>query len=435
MDIEQVPIRTTQMALSGNSSSTPGGQCAQQANRRIAILLPSEWRGGMLRNAWALASLLVSETWPRIGDLEVVVGLRSHGPYDWPALEREYQALGRASVRRMDWQSWPVASLRTVFGPLPEIPGAITECSFPRDYGQDFLDCDAWIVFGRLEGFVLPVRPVAVYCADQIERYVPEVISSSDEERMRKLQLYTQLGWRQACCVFSTTPHTVTDAVSYAGVRQERALLVPTLVDPICDPPPVAEAGDTEPYILWITNASAHKNHQVAVDALKIYYTELGGDLSVVIAGPQTNLFLPGSGADYPACLIVRAAAETMPHLRVAGEVSNAAYLRLVSKATVVWHNVIVDNGTFVAFDAARADRHFVSSDYPQMRYLCGRYGVDAMWYPSLDPRAAALALLEAGRRVNAKIRPQHELRSDAPEVRRTAYGTLLDTLFAKVHD
>jgi glycosyltransferase involved in cell wall biosynthesis len=246
----------------------------------------------------------------------------------------------------------------------------------------------------------------------------------------------THLGWRQARCVFATTPQTLTDVVSYAGVRRDRALLAPTLVDPIGGAPPPSPAGPgkDEPYILWITNTSAHKNHRAAVEALRSYYGELGGTLPVVVAGTHSNLLAPGSGADYPSCRVVREARDVLPHLRFAGEVTDAAYLRLVSGAALVWHNVIADNGTFVAFDAARAGRHLVSSDYPQMRYLCERYGVVALWHPAGDPRAAALALVEAERRAAAGADPGHALRQDSDDERHAAYGTLLATLLGKDH-
>ncbi|MEI9891992.1 MAG: hypothetical protein WDN45_17350 [Caulobacteraceae bacterium] len=65
----------------------------------------------------------------------------------------------------------------------------------------------------------------------------------------------TFLHWRAARCVFSTTPGTVTDNVSFAGVTGSKALLLPTLVDPVAG---VAsrEAGPPGDYILWVTNTS-----------------------------------------------------------------------------------------------------------------------------------------------------------------------------------
>jgi hypothetical protein len=406
--------------------------------RKIAILLPNPWRGGMLRNAWMLAGLLAERDWPGIGNVDVVVGLLGRAPYDWQLLRREVAALGpRVSLRRMDWESRPVAGLCTIFGPLSAVPRGIVGCSVPRDYGHDFLDCDAWIVFSySLEGFVVPARPVAIYCADQIQRYVPEIFAGDGEEDRWMRQSETHLGWRHSRSVFATTPQTRSDIVSYAGVQSDRALLVPTLVDPLgrgASHNAARVPGESEPYILWITNAMPHKNHRAAMEALRSYYDELGGKLPVVVAGIDSNLLAPGSGADNLASRSVHEATDVLPHLRFAGEVTNAAYLRLVSEAAIVWHNVIVDNGTFVAFDAARADRHFVSSDYPQMRYLCERYGIAALWHPPGDPATAAAALLEADRRAAAGEKAGHALRQDSKAERHAAYGILLDVLLGDV--
>jgi hypothetical protein len=256
---------------------------------------------------------------------------------------------------------------------------------------------------------------------------VRDIVAVDENIWMRQLE--THLGWRLARCVFATTPQTVTDAVSYAGVRRSHALLAPTLADPISDNAHLQASDKDEPYILWITNQSPHKNHKMAIEALRCYYADLGGALPVVIAGADTRGLAPESGGDSMAARVVRGATNVLPHLRFAGEVSNSAYLRLVSGATVVWHNVIIDNGTFVAFDSARPGRHFVSSDYPQMRYLCERSGVAALWYPAWDSRAAACALIEAGRLVAAGKDPGHSLRRDSDEDLSAAYGRVLALL------
>jgi glycosyltransferase involved in cell wall biosynthesis len=400
--------------------------------RKIALLLANQWRGGMLRNAWALARLIARYDWPGIGSVEVVVGLVSQG-CEWPLLRDKFGALeSGVSVRRMTWQMRSVAGLPKILAHLAELP--IDQCSIPRDhYGYDFLDCDGWIVFSSsVEGFVVPARPIAVYCPDLIQRYVREVVGV--DENIWARQSETHLTWRRARCVFATTPQTRTDAVSYAGVARRHALLVPTLVDPIGDNAQLHDCGASEPYILWITNSTPHKNHKMAMEALRSYYADFGGTLPVVVAGADTGGLAPGSGADSAAARALRGATDVLPHLRFAGEVTNPAYLRLVSGAAVVWHNVIIDNGTFVAFDAARAGRHFVSSDYPQMRYLCERYGVAALWHPAWDPKAAAVALIEAGRRAAARNDPGHSLRQDSEEERRAAYGRVLTMLLGDAH-
>jgi glycosyltransferase involved in cell wall biosynthesis len=390
----------------------------------------------MVRNAFALAQLIADGDWS-FGKVEVVVGLRRDGPYDWAALESAFRApSSRISVRRMDWTVFPTDTAHRMFPALPATPDGVTELAMPVDRVRNFLDCDAWIVFGNsLEGVVAPLRPLAVYCADLIQRYVPEIFDGTEGERHPTywgLQEKTFLGWRRARCVFATTPQTIIDAIGYAGVRSSCARLVPTLIDALqetAEAPPAARP-PRRPYFLWVTNPSAHKNHPAAVEALRIYYEEMDGLLELIIVGPDSHLLDPASAGDYAGTRAFRKSPRVLQHTHFDGEVSNAAYLRMISGAAFVWHNVIVDNGTFVAFDVARAGRHLVSSDYPQMRYLCERYGVAPIWFPAADPRLAAEALMLGEQRFTANDPPAHQLRTDTPQDRTTAYGSVLRQLF-----
>ena len=130
---------------------------------KVAILLPNVWRGGMLRNAFALADLLACREWDRIGKVNVILGLRRDGQYDWPSLHATARAsLGSVSVRDMEWTSCPIDTARRMFPSLAPVPPAVEEVVMPRDYRHNFLDCDAWIVFGQsTEGYVAPLRPYA----------------------------------------------------------------------------------------------------------------------------------------------------------------------------------------------------------------------------------------------------------------------------------
>jgi hypothetical protein len=229
--------------------------------------------------------------------------------------------------------------------------------------------------------------------------------------------------------VFATTPQTLGDVVGYAGVRASQALLTPTLIEWPKHRPQIAARDGSTPAIVWVTNPAPHKNHAAAVRAAGIYYEELGGTLPLVVVGTGSEKLDPRTGGDTTGARAFRSAPAVLERTRFAGEVSDAAYQHLIGGAAIVWHNVIMDNGTFVAFDAARAGRHLVSSDYPQMRYLCERYGVAPIWHPADDPAAAARALITAEGRFRAGERPAHALREDADSERLGAYGTVLQRL------
>jgi glycosyltransferase involved in cell wall biosynthesis len=270
------------------------------------------------------------------------------------------------------------------------------------------------------------LRPIGVYAADHVHRYVPLPPAHLTPPQVQ-LNEETLLYWRSARCVFSTTPVTTYDDISFAGVSAARTMQLPNLIDPVAG----AHASPRPPgdYILWVTNTSPHKNHTRALEALKIYWTELGGNLDVVICGSLTETLKPGSGGAHALTVGLEGGVGWSHRVRFAGHVDDQAFAELVAGSAFLWHNVITDNGTFVAMDAARADRHFVSSDYPTLRYLAGHYGFDATWFSASDPRDTARALIETEHKVRAGQAPRHALKPDDPAERSQAYQRMIDRL------
>ena len=412
-------------------------KCARP--KRLAILLCSAWRGGMLRNALHLARLLVNHDWDRVGRIQVVLGLLRDGDYDWSKVHADIADTGRSiTVRRFEWTKWSAEAVYQYWPYIPRAQPTVTEVVLPCDRAHNFLDCDAWILFSAPVGYFVSLRPYAVYCADLIQRYVPQIsdsLAGEEQPEQWRNQVNTFLAWRGARCVFATTPKTVRDVIEYAGVPVERTLLVPTLVDPLGAAASLPRELTSSHNIVWVTNLSQHKNHSMALAALQIYYDQLAGTLPLIVTGEMTEQLDPQSGSvSFGSRAFRQAPPVVLERTRFAGAVSDAAYLRLIGSAAVVWHNVIIDNGSFVAFDAARAGRHFVSSDYPQMRYLCERYGVAPIWHPAGDPIAAANALSLAERRFMNGEQPTHLPRGNAEGDLVKAYGALLDRLLNDVN-
>lgn len=381
----------------------------------------------MERNAYALAELIGGLRSPDGRPIEVVIGMRGDGGYDWSELRRRVAAsTGDISIRPLKWERRSGEAGRAMFPGL--VPDDIETIGLPSDGVHDFLDCDAWVMFSNAyEGFVPARRPLAVYVADLVHRYVPlparhltPALVGSNQD--------TFLYWRSARCVFSTSPGTVYDNISFAGVPARQVRLTPYLIDPVAGVKPIKPrpAGD---YILWVTNTSPHKNHAKALEALKIYWTQLGGGLDVVICGSYTETLKPGSGGSHDLTVGLEKGEGWAHRVRFAGHVDDEAFVDLVAGSAFVWHNVITDNGTFVVVDAARAGRLFVSSDYPTQRYMAERYGLDSLWFPASDPAAAAQTLIEAERKVRAGYKPNVRLKPDDPAERASAYQGLVDLL------
>lgn len=394
--------------------------------RKVGIIMSGAWRAGMLRNARMLAKLLTDVD----RNLQVVIGMRADGPYDWTGLQSEFKGNASISIRRFRWEGVSSSDAAKIYSfNAPPVPVLMA----PRDGRHDFLDCAGWIVFSNsLEGFVIPSRPIGVFCADLIQKYVPEIFGGLQAHQMWAKQEETFSSWRASRFVFSTTPGTLADVVSYAGISPDRAVLVPTLIDPLVEDRSsvTSDSRPSDPYILWVTNASPHKNAVGALAALRHYYQAGRGNLRVVVCGQDTDRLNPLSDNRVPLSEAFAQEPLVLPHIEFAGEVNDQEYSSLLRSAAVVWHNVVIDNGTFVAFDAARENRQFVSSDYPQIRYLCDRYGVDARFHAFDDPAGGARALLAAQDDFRAGILPRHRLRSDDVAEKQDSYRSLLSRLW-----
>jgi len=80
--------------------------------------------------------------------------------------------------------------------------------------------------------------------------------------------------------------------------------------------------------------------------------------------------------------------------IRFLGAVPDDAYARVLRSARFLAHNVIADNGTFSAVEAALLGTPSVSSDYPQMREIDEAFGLGLRFFDPFDERATAEALL-----------------------------------------
>jgi glycosyltransferase involved in cell wall biosynthesis len=84
---------------------------------------------------------------------------------------------------------------------------------------------------------------------------------------------------------------------------------------------------------------------------------------------------------------------EVRRRIRFLGAVPDDAYARVLRSARFLAHNVIADNGTFSAVEAALLGTPSVSSDYPQMREIDEACGLGLRFFDPFDERATAEAL------------------------------------------
>ena len=262
--------------------------------KKIAVMLPDIYRGGSLRAAKNVAKGLAFQARELGDDIQVIFSYVSGGKYnvhvDFDDL-KEFEI----ALRETTWQIYPRESLQAAID-LIDISSTPLECPaycFPSDGANDFYDCDVWLIISdRLRAPLLPLKRHAFIIYDYIQRYVPEIYG--DDHAAWENQVSSLLySVQHASKVFTTTPSTQKDLISYAGVRKERIHLLDMDFHPI-------ETGDVnfdlripENYLLWATNTTYHKNQLTAIDAYEMYAQELGGNLDLVITGNWTEYFDP----------------------------------------------------------------------------------------------------------------------------------------------
>ncbi len=335
--------------------------------RKIAVILPIEYRGGTLRAAKAVALALKRGSELDGAPAEIVLG-HIDDPNSYP--DEEFRELeGRVSRRPFRWVALSADQARRamLYQGFSGWQALYHAYIIPDDGIAQFADCDLLVfISDRLSLPLLPIRRHALVVYDYLQRYHPVLPPGADTPFL--------LAARQADRVFVTTEFTRVDAVDYAGVPGEKVVRLP-FVAPSMAAPELSGGEEPAPYFLWTTNRAVHKNHARALDALAIYYTELGGKLDCVITGVGTDLLFDAATPEGARLEGILATGEDMEtRIRVMGDLPDARFRRLLAGATFLWHPGLLDNGTFSVVEAAQMGVPSLSSDYPAMRELAEQF-------------------------------------------------------------
>lgn len=269
--------------------------------------------------------------------------------------------------------------------------------------GKGFLDCKIWFFFNLpAGGIVAPIRPAVMFCADLLVRVVPHAYHDDDMlDGSTRWQdyLYHLLSYRQASLVYATSPRTLRDVISFAGVEQLKTCLAPQF------PPVNEEIEDTsadvpfDEYFLWTSNDTPHKNHARAFEVLNRYYLNMGDKaLPVVMTGPGTRWFSPENPeSSHPYHAKIRSYISDKPHLTrnvyFPETLDRSRFIAALKHASFLWHNVLYDNGTAAVLEAAEYHVPSLVSDYPQMRFFAEKYRVDVDYFNAFNIDDGVLAL------------------------------------------
>ena len=386
-------------------------------DRTVMVVMPHPWKGGFFRVAAALCNALDELTFDGMR-LRVILGV----PANYECTER-YLLNPDVAVEQIGYESVSVEDRRYVDPEvavrLRGLPLITPSKTLPYDDGAAIGEVDAFILLSALyhPGVFVTRKPYAVYIADMIQRYVPEIYSDASSTYKAppwEMDRNQRAAIKEARCIFATTEQTMQDALHYGGVDPDRTMVFPLFAMDIAERQSEESASTTPErtkfalkdlisnrkfevskgeYFLWVTNAAAHKNHVSAFRALRHYYESLGGELKCLICGPVTEMLIPGKlGGPYHKKVFaeLRQWAGYNEHVKVLGYISDQTYLALLRNAKFLWHNVIYDNGTFSIIEAASVGTPVLSSAYPQIRFIDESFSVGSKFFDAHDPVDAA---------------------------------------------
>ena len=364
--------------------------------KKIAVMLPAPYKGGSLHGALNVARMIHFGS-RMAGEPVQVVFSCVKGHYD---LEEDFKPLHELGIEVRE-TVWDVLSphehremmkLSFIPSPLTNYTGAR---SLPRDGVCDFSDCRHWLLISdRTEMPMARIKPFSMLVYDCLQRYVPEVLNGTPSRDYEMTQIENA---RMADAVFVTTPQTGNDVVQYYGINPHNVAQLPMEFDPLDIPPGAAASED--PYFLWTTNTAPHKNHMKALEALQIYYEQMDGRLQCVISGVNTEKLRKLEQLPFESSYTIELAKRLQESgllnrkIKIMGYLHERAYIGALKHAAFLWHPAIADNGTFSVVEAAWHGTPSLSADYPQMRFMDVRFGLNLNWQDAQSPMQMAQAL------------------------------------------
>ena len=390
--------------------------------KKIAVMLPLGYRGGSLRGAKSIAKSIAMMARREGDDIQVVFSYLTAGNYDLYSDFNDLKEYG-ISLRETTWKLFSRDTLQATL-PLLDIDPAILvsdQYCLPADGANDFFDCDLWVVVSdRLPAPLFPLRKYACVIYDYIQRYVPEIWGEGLNWQIQEQTFFPLL--RNAARVFVTTPSTRADMVAYAGVNTSQIALMEMDFEP-----PVPNHKDDRfdldlpaRYFVWETNPIFHKNHVHALDALAIYYQELGGKFDLLITGSGSEYLDPEREFDpgdlvmqMPQIQLARQMIKTNPslrgHLQILGHIPEKLLSHVLKHARFLWHPARYDNGTFSVIEAAYFHHPSVSARYPAMEYIDRSFDLNLSFVNPHDPHEIAKALLDMQKNYHTIELPQRK--------------------------
>lgn len=356
--------------------------------KKVAVILPLAFKGGAHREAKLIAEAIHYGSREAGESVEVIfahldneyeysrddftnfppeINLR---PYKWKELDI---AEACRAMRYAGYDDWEPDSKKYLI-----MDDGITQLA----------DCDLWFFASdRIWAPILPLRPIVHMVHDYLQRYIPATMKLADRSFIDAV--------RAADKVFITTHITCRDTSQYAGVNPNALTKLPILSPVFAGAKIDAPALESD-YFIWATEFMPHLDHERALQALEIYYEELGGNLRCMVTGVNTGVYTSSSLPHSQSILAsLKNNKKLLCHLTFNGHLSSKDYYSLLAAAAFLWHPATVDNGTFCVVEAASLGIPSLSVDYPAMREIENKFQLRLKWQDVGNSRSMANALLE----------------------------------------
>lgn len=409
----------------------------------IGVILPLGYRGGTLYAFLQIAKML-RKCGYRVTIGLPNDYFDPDGDFYYPAIRDEVERkLGPDSgihVRFFKWKTPEPDETRAIreMGHLSSDVRMKNKYAVMDDNVNCFCECDRWLfVSDRFhKGMPVPLRPYSVIVYDYLQRYMPFQLLPE------KLENQYLDSVSHAESLFVTNPETASDMLVQSGVKRKKIFQMPfefsaqemAKYSSYNRPP----HKNKRPYIVWACNCAWHKNHVRILNALIRYYQEEFGTLEVFITGVETknldykkNREKEKSDSEEEKKGVVSGLLEKLfrdkdynknddkdddkddskkagkkkkpkatprhviefrelykknkvllkNNVHIMGEMDRYSYFDLVAGAEFLLLSSIIDNGAFGAVEAAWLGTPCASSDYPHMRYMAGKFGIEPLWY------------------------------------------------------
>lgn len=360
--------------------------------KRIAIILPQEYTGGVLDYTLRLVSAIKKGAELSNDSIEIVLGYKAHSNFDKVDYFNDVECKN-VKVREFEWEEISNARANEMMS-IMNLKVKKTKNSYVimNDGMNYFADCDYWLFTAdRIPGHLFSLRPYGVIAHDYIQRYLPNIVDSNFEHFFIEAA-------RNADAVYTTTDITKNDCIQYAGVSERKVHLLPLFFEEI---EANGSYSNKHNYFLWSTNANEHKNHKTILRALEKYYAD-GGELDCYMTGVNTEKF--NVKKDYSGKIeyieeirqIIKNNKALVKHIKIWGNLPKEKYLSLLQSAEFFLHAGYADNGNGTAFDAAMLNTPTISSDYPAMRNMDKVLGINMLFFDKKDDKQLAKLLSKA---------------------------------------